>query len=120
MPKTENSLDGIKSAILLAAIPFGFLLPNGIAKHIWDDTVRWSGFLIAALPFILAALLVYAFYLRLPYPTRYGHGRHLLESHGMVRTHARDMIAMGVLGVGSGAFTTIMVFLFNMCLMRIL
>lgn len=117
---TEKSLDTIKSAVLLAAIPFGFLLPNGIADHIWNGTARWVGFLLAALPFILAALLVYGFYLRLPYPSRYGRGRNLRGAHGMVRTHSRDMLAMGILGVGSGAFTTIMVFIFNMCLKKVL
>jgi hypothetical protein len=120
MPLTEESLSAIKSAILLAAIPFGFLLPNGIAKRVWGETLSWTGFMIAAVPFILSALLVYWFYLRLPYPSRYGHGRNLLGSHGIVRTHPRDMLAMGILGVGGGAFTMIMLFLFELCRKRIM
>jgi len=110
---SEKSLDAIKSVILLAAIPFGFILPNGIAKQIWGLKAGRMEFLLAALPFIMAALMTYWFYLRRPHPSRYGHGRNLLGSQGMVRTHPRDMLAMVILGLGSGAFTTSVLFWFD-------
>jgi len=113
MSLSDKSLDAIKSVILLTAIPFGFLLPHGIAEHIWGFKASRMEFLLAALPFIMAALLTYWFYLRRPHPSRYGHGRNLLGLQGMVRTHPRDMLAMGILGLGSGAFTTSVLFWFD-------
>ena len=113
MRLSEKSLDAIKSLILLAAIPFGFILPNGIARQIWGFKAGRMEFFLAALPFILAALLTYWFYLQLPHPSRYGHGRKLLGAQGMVRTHPMDMLAMGILGLGSGAFTTAVLFWFD-------
>ena len=98
----EQSLEVIKNAILIMAI----------ARVLGEAPLTRSVLVLAALPVVVAALMVYLFYLRLPYPSPYGHGRKLLESGSVARTHFRDMIAMRVIGLGAGAFTSTLLALF--------
>lgn len=112
MALKAESLDALKSAILIAAIAVGIFTPHVIASRIWGDMLTRSGLAGVALPFVFVAAMVYFFYLRRPYPSRYGHQRGLLGSEWGGRTHFRDMIAMLVIGVGSGAFTSTVLLLF--------
>lgn len=112
MARTERSLEAIKSGMLIAGIAAGIFMPLGIARAIWIDGFTRSALIMVTLPFAVAAVLVYHFYLKLPYPSRYGHGRGLLESRIFLRTHLRDILAMLITGLGAGAFTSTLVALF--------
>lgn len=112
MTRTERSLEAIKSAMLIAGAAAGIFLPLGIARAIWIDGFTRTALIMVTLPFAVVALLVYQYYLKLPYPSRYGHGRGLLESRIFVRTHFRDIFAMLITGMGAGAFTSTLVALF--------
>jgi hypothetical protein len=110
--RTERSLEAIKSAVLIAGVAAGIFLPLGIAGAIWTDGFTRSALIMVTLPFAVVAVLIYHYYLKLPYPSRYGHGRGLQESHIFRRTHFRDIVAMLITGMGAGAFTSTLVALF--------
>ena len=112
MALTERSLEAVKSAMIIAGAAAGIFLPLGIARAIWTEGFTRSELIMVTLPFAVVALLVYHFYLKLPYPSRYGHGRGLLESCISVRTHYRDIFAMLITGMGAGAFTSTLIALF--------
>ena len=112
MALTERSLEAIKSAMLIAGVAAGIVLPLGIARAIWADGFSRTALIMVTLPFAVVAVLVYHFYLKLPYPSRYGHDRGLLASRIVVRTHSRDILAMLITGMGAGAFTSTLVALF--------
>jgi hypothetical protein len=96
MALAEKSPDAINNAILIAGVPLGFWLPSAITRQSWGDMATKTDFIIAALPFMIGALRVCFFYLRLPYPSRYGHRQSFLDGPLIVRTHWRDMAAMGI------------------------
>lgn len=112
MALTQRSLEAIKSTMLIAGIAAGFFLPLGIARFIWTDGFTLTALIVVTLPFAVVAALVYHFYLKLPYPSPYGHGRGLLGSRIFVRTHFRDIVAMLITGMGAGAFTSTLLALF--------
>jgi hypothetical protein len=112
MALTQRSLEAIKSAMLIAGVAAGIFLPLGIARAIWIDGFTRTAIIMVTLPFAVVASLVYHFYLKLPYPSPYGHGRGLMASRIFVRTHFRDIVAMLITGMGAGAFTSTLVALF--------
>jgi hypothetical protein len=112
MALTQRALEAIKSTMLIAGIAAGIFLPLGIARGIWPDGFTRTALVLVTLPFAVVAALVYHFYLKLPYPSPYGHGRGLLASRIFVRTHFRDIVAMLITGMGAGAFTSTLLALF--------
>jgi len=69
MALSQRSLEAIKSAMLIAGIAAGIFLPLGIARAIWIDGFTRTALVIFTLPFAVVAVLVYHFYLKLPYPS---------------------------------------------------